>query len=288
MARTDIHRPSAIIPTDYEFVGMICPVISIGDCRVVDINRGQIKRHMDRTGGDYSHHTHGGSCHICGAHCVYLCVYYHELTNTYIRTGMDCAEKLDMACAREDMTAFRTACKEAQDLTAGKRKAQATLTAEGLDAAWAIYLAEYNPAYEESTIRDIVGKLVKYGSVSDKQFAFVRSLLARIDNRAAAEAQRQAQREAAKPVPTGKVQIEGLVVSTKVQDTMYGSVIKMVVVSDDGWKVFGTVPDSLLGNSPLKGALVRFNATVEASQDDNKFGFFKRPTKADVLILASA
>ena len=77
--------------------------------------------------------------------------------------------------------------------------------------------------------------------------------------RAVEEAKRQAVLEAAEPCPTGKVEINGIV-----QD-------------DRGFKVWGSVPSKL---ENVKGRSVSFSATVQPSEDDEKFGFFKRPTKA--------
>jgi hypothetical protein len=56
--------------------------------------------------------------------------------------------------------------------------------------------------------------------------------------------------------------------------------MKMLVVTDTGWKVWGTMPAAL---DVDRGARVRFTATVKPSDDDPHFGFFSRPTKAQVL-----
>ena len=69
----------------------------------------------------------------------------------------------------------------------------------------------------------------------------------------------------------------------------------MVVKDDRGFKVYGTVPQAIIDEAVprphslgaqvwdyevLKGQRITFSATVQASDDDDKFGFFKRPTKA--------
>ena len=84
--------------------------------------------------------------------------------------------------------------------------------------------------------------------------------------------------EAAEPVPTGRVAITGTVLGTKVTATRFGPVAKMLVQDEQGFKVWGSIPTSL--PSP-KGRTVTFMAAVEPSDDDPKFGFFKRPTKAE-------
>lgn len=133
MPRTDIHRPSAIEPADYEFVG--CDYVP--DDGIAMADTAVIHAHIARTGGKFSSHEHGGNCHVCGAHCLYTAVFFHAATNSYIRTGFDCAEKLGMGDA-ERFRAFRAGVKNALDARAGKRKAEAFCEQHGLAAAWEI------------------------------------------------------------------------------------------------------------------------------------------------------
>jgi hypothetical protein len=295
--RADVHKPSSIIPEDYEFVAQeYMKIFSFGDCVVVQQERERIKAHMARTGGTYSGHEHGGNCMVCGSvMALYTALFYHQKTNSYVRMGQDCAEKCDMG----DMDAFRSfraGIKDARDLHTGKAKAQALLADHGLERAWPIHLdickddKYFNQPQEERTIADVVEKLVKYGSLSDKQFGLIKSLLQRIDTRAERLAQREAERAAAKPCPTGRIEIAGTVLSTKYQPSDYapgGEVLKMTVKSDEGWVCYGSVPSCLHlfqdgeAQRGLKhGDLVKFSATLTPSDRDNKFGFFKRPTNA--------
>lgn len=109
-------------------------------------------------------------------------------------------------------------------------------------------------------------------------------------------------------VPTGKVTITGVIVSVKEVPNPYAynsSTLKMVVEDDRGFRVYGTLPSRLKyqttreeggwiveedkdGNetwfrNATKGDRCSFNATVEASNDDESFGFYKRPTKVKAL-----
>lgn len=114
------------------------------------------------------------------------------------------------------------------------------------------------------------------------------------EKKAARQVERQA-RDAARadlPVFEGRVTIEGTVLSTKVVDNQFGSSLKMLVEHKDGWKVWGTVPAAIsfvdeeqFQRSLDKGDVVRFDAKVEKSEKDPKFGFFSRATKA-VLVRA--
>lgn len=81
------------------------------------------------------------------------------------------------------------------------------------------------------------------------------------------------------PVPLGRVTIEGRVASYKLVESVYGSTWKMRVVSDDGWAVWGSIPEAI---DPEVNDRVRFVATIEPS-DEPAFGFFKRPANAEIV-----
>ncbi len=296
MMRNDAHRPSTINPEDYEYVAQECMRIEgIGDASFLMAERELLRAHMARTGGTYSGHQHGGNCMVCGSvNAVYTVLFYHGKTNSYVRMGTDCAAKCDMGDPNL-FDAFRKGVKDARELQKGKNKAKALLSDRGLDRAWDMYdhisfqdIPE--SGQEESTIENIVGKLVKYGSISDKQFDYLGTLLTRIDTRAEREAKRKAEDEAAKPCPTGRIEVTGTVLTTKYQESVYGETLKMLVKADDGWKVWGTVPSILeiftdgdIQRGLQHGDRVRFKAQVTPSDTDTKFGFFKRPTQAEVI-----
>jgi hypothetical protein len=83
------------------------------------------------------------------------------------------------------------------------------------------------------------------------------------------------------PAPLGKVIIEGVVVSHYVKDTPYGSRLVFTVQDHKGFTVWGSVPSSI---EPKVGDTVRFSAEITGVSDkDESFGFFKRPTKAEIL-----
>lgn len=279
MTRHDAHRPSQIDPADYEYVGQEhLRIESLGDCLELESNRARIQAHMKRTGGRYSTHAHGGNCMVCGSvNAVYTVLFYHEKTNSYVRMGQDCALKCDMGDA-EAFRTFRTSIQDALARGRGQAKARAILQEKGLLRCWEIWKDDSQVAREETTIRDIVGRLVLYGNITDPQERFLGRLLHSIDTRAERAAQRAAEHAAADPCPEGRVEIRGKVLTTKIQDGFRGPVEKMLVQDERGFKVWGTVPGSLAGIE--RGQRVGFMAAVEPSKDDAKFGFFKRPTRA--------
>ena len=184
------------------------------------------------------------------------------------------------------MNRFRAAVHDAMQARAGKAKAQTILAEAGLSHLWPIYeMSDYALPYEEATIRDIVGKLVKYGSVSEKALGFAGSLFEKIGKRAEIAAQRAAELAAASPCPSGRVRVTGTILSVKTQDSPWGVNVKMLVRAESGFKVWCTLPASSQAN---KGDSVAFTATLEPSKDDAKFGFGSRPAKFEILQAAQA
>lgn len=122
---------------------------------------------------------------------------------------------------------------------------------------------------------DMAYRLEKYGSLSNKQIEFARKLVKQAAERAKKIAEQKAN---AKPVIEGTVTVTGEVLCTKTKESQYGLQYKMLVLDDRGFKVWGTNPAAL---DAERGDRVTFTATVEKSQDDECFGFFKRPRKAE-------
>ena len=79
----------------------------------------------------------------------------------------------------------------------------------------------------------------------------------------------------------------GEILSTKWHDGSYGTTLKMTVRLDDGNRVWGSVPahieESVGMPSDLHGRKISFTATVTRSDRDPHFGFFKRPSGAELV-----
>tara|TARA_Y100001938_G_scaffold151191_1_gene247147 strand:- start:5493 stop:6347 length:855 start_codon:yes stop_codon:yes gene_type:complete len=89
---------------------------------------------------------------------------------------------------------------------------------------------------------------------------------------------REEELAAAEPVPYGRIDVCGEVLSVKSQESMYGWTLKMLVKDRRGFKLWGSVPSAI--DDVSRGDKIKFTAAVERSKDDEKFGFYKRPTKA--------
>ena len=92
---------------------------------------------------------------------------------------------------------------------------------------------------------------------------------------------RDAAHEAGEDAPEGRIVITGIVLAFKLQSSQFGDTLKMLVQDDRGFRVWGSVPKSL--DDAERESRITFTATVTASDRDAKFGFFKRPTKAEIL-----
>lgn len=295
--RTDIHRPSAIIPEDYTFVAFAhVKIDGIGDAYWAKENRERITAHMARTGGKYSNHEHGGSCAVCGSvNAIYTALFHHSPTNTYLHVGSDCTDQLDAGIAPAFRN-FKSGIRDAREAQKGKQKAALVLQDAGASWAWELYTRDYmtHPSlivrkdengeiisttlpYEETTVLDIVGKLVKYGSISERTMQFLLTLQGKIETRAQREAERTIEREAAAPCPTGRVVVTGEVLSVKEHTNDFRVTLKMTVKAAEGYIVWVSVPSSI---AVERGQKITFKATLTPSPNDPKFGFGKRPVAA--------
>ena len=292
--RTDIHRPSVIQPEDYDFVAIISHQDETGQFNLIE--RKNLQRHMGLSGGKFSTHAHGGSCHICGAGAMTLAYFHHVPSNQYIVTGQDCCEKISEGHA-DRFRAIRDEANALENAKAGKMKARGILKGLDLEECMDIYENGYD-AYDRSQphqhgiIFDIVDRLVKYGNISEKQEQFLAKLLKQVGQDAARKKMWAEQSEKAAPVQVSdkRMTIEGEILTLKMQESDYGDTLKMLVQHADGWKVWGSVPSAMNTwdyendcDGLKKGDKVRFDAKVEPSKDDKKFGFFSRPTKAVIV-----
>lgn len=211
-------------------------------------------------------------CTMCGAHLRYVVVATLISTGELFVVGEECADSLSIAAQ---------VSRKVSDLRANAKAKRENMKA----AARADAYLEANPTVADAfTLRersgflaDVWSNLRRYGSLTDAQEEAVVRVAGSIRE---ADARREAEKNLpVVPVIEGRVTVTGTVLTTKVQNSIYGETLKMLVRDDRGFKVWGTVPAALAGEG-LKGARVTFTATVERSRDDEAFGFYKRPNKA--------
>lgn len=165
--RNDIHRPGAIIASNYDFVIAYALPSTQDGFPVPGINLDQVQALMDgckfaATGGL-------GKCSVCGANFIYGDVWLHEGSEEHIHLGQDCAYKYGLQARHGE---FEIQLERARR-TAGITAARARNSAErlrflaqhpGLDAALET---------DHRIVRDIGERFIQYKSLSDKQIALV-------------------------------------------------------------------------------------------------------------------
>jgi hypothetical protein len=217
---------------------------------------------------------HLGKCSVCGAVFNYGDVWLHEPSQELITIGHDCADKYEMMA---DRSAFELECgnfKAARAVEIKKareaEKRQKFLDAnEGLESAFNC---------QHRIVQDIKSKFSTYGSLSEKQVAFVLKLAAEASKPAVAKVE-----EAHTPAPEGRVSFMGLVVASKSVDTEWGVQIKITVkveTTDGSWLAWGTCPASILSECAneggVRGKRVEITATLKRGRDEH-FALMSRP-----------
>ena len=293
--RTDIHRPSSpsFDPEAYELFGIfqialkikrVVGYISDGTYMIpqfetvdspLKIALTELKAKGWRTDdiGDRDS-VIGNQCAHCGAHIQYGALLTYAKDLTLLAVGQDCLEnRFESELTAKEFQALREA---------GRLNRTRLNTAERVAEIYSENpkLVEARDS-ENGFVQDVIGKLEKNGELTERQIAAVIKAVERDAEWEAKKAAEQKKMESAKPAPTGRVEITGEILSIKSQETMFGSTLKMIVKTDDGWKLWTTVPTSIMGTDEgLNGKHLTLTVTVTPSNDDPKFAFGKRPSKA--------
>lgn len=128
--------------------------------------------------------------------------------------------------------------------------------------------------WEATFIRDTERKAHRY-ALTEKQIAVCNAIVERVSERAAKAA---AEAETLVDAPSGRCEITGEVVSVKEYESEYGVVTK-ILVSCQGYKVFGTAPRSIVADIE-RGDRVTITATIQPKE--RGFATYSRPTKASL------
>jgi hypothetical protein len=282
--RTDIHRPSAIVPGDYVEICYLPNVTDFGTAQFALVERERLNKHQASTGGKTVYPS-GGSCAICGnVNALSHVVYYHEKANEYIRVGEDCARKMDIDFDDAKYSAFKRNLEDARRNVAGKAKAENLCIDNGCIVQWGWYAAEPANGTDErgtwwlglskyqQTAYDMISKLVRYGSLSEAQWRYLGQLPQYHDLDAVRKAQWAAQdaQRAATSTHVGAIgerrEFTATVRFTKFfenTDGRYYSAGWTLTMMDDNagnvlvWKGSG------FGDDITRGSKITFKATVK-------------------------
>jgi len=155
--------------------------------------------------------------------------------------------------------------------------------------AYNYLVAQVEAGARSQFYRDLLDKALRYGNLTPNQLAAVLRSIERDTERAA---ERAAELKGVEPLPEGRRTVTGEIVSCKWRDGQFPG-FKIVVREATGNRVWGTLATSLdpelnprLNDEGidsyegLVGRTVTMTATVTRSDDDEHFGFFKRPAGA--------
>ena len=215
------------------------------------------------------------TCDHCGAHFHYGAMYKSDEGEVAIVGNICASKKLNMTAHEYADAKLRSLVKRARSKAAADR-AEAALAPNRRDAL----------NFDHYISRDIRSKFREYHNCSVKQWALIKKIAREGAERAA---RIEEDKKTAVAIPAellnGRHTIKGEILVTKFQPSMYGDVLKMLVKDERGFKVWGTAPNALWEDhsGSVKGMIVEFDAAIEVSNDDDTFGFYKRPTKVNVL-----
>jgi hypothetical protein len=225
-------------------------------------------------------------CAHCGTTNVhYMVAVEHRQTGERVAFGWICAERLQFP----DLNAFKLAQLKNRAKARRERLRIVTLRNQFVAkhpevADWQVAATQPEHAHN-GFLHDVLGKLDQYGSLSDRQLAAVPASLQRDREYAARRAAEET--EVKGPAPEGRVEVTGTVLSLKVQESDFGSTLKMLLKLDNNSRAWLTVPH--LRNLPGgiddrggevfvgRGDALTLRATFTPSHDDASFAFGTRP-----------
>lgn len=269
--RTDIHRPGAIVPSNYSWI----EVYDIGgsDPRYdpphgIDRVR---KIEAETTAAKFGAI---GRCGVCGAAFRYGALWLHQPTGELVHMGRECAAKYALVAQSPEFDAHLEAVKRNRKarIEAERRRIrrEAYLESAATEVAAALQM-------DHPILRDMLEKVGRY-DLSEKQIQFALKLAEQMRNPPPPKPE-----EKHVNAPEGRATFRGTVVGLKVHESFYGDVMKMTVKVADGdgvWLAWGTIPRGLQVN---RGDVVELKATLTRSDDKAHFAFFKRPTNATIV-----
>lgn len=288
--RNDIHSPKNLVPKDYEFVafsGFKEEEYLVPDW--VLAQRETLRQHMIKTGGKFSSHEHGGSCHVCGnVNAIYMVVFYHRPTNSYIRVGRECADKIDeQAALGLDKYSQNVRGERLRRNRLEEAKAW-LLSDESLAPAWKIYETlkkgeDTDRTYHKNVLFDIVTQLIAHGTLSERQIAYLKRLVSVILTPKKVEEEKPKS-----SLTAGRQQVEGEVIGIKVDEVWRTT--KALIKLDSGHKIWGTFPATVErfedGSEatvyPAKGIRIKFTATIKLTNDPS-FAVFSHPRNSELV-----
>ena len=303
MTRQDVHRVSQINPEDYDFVTVLVPVSD--EARIYGISEPigteELIQHQNATNGKWALQTN--QCHVCGAYHKTSAVWWHRDLNEYIRTGKDCAEKMETRVKGE----FKKAAD--QESARLKKMERDQKKKAGIEALKKTYVGRealeiYRTSivkWEEKvhrtyqTLDDVVTSILKYGKLSENQLNFLEKLISKMYCHYIPD-------QNIPLLKPGRQTITGTIVSLREAENYgpYPGSAKMLLQTSWGQKIWATAPRTgdlkyqekngelvdMHGHIrfwDMKDSVITLQMTIEATDKDPNFYIGKRPAKPILL-----
>lgn len=135
---------------------------------------------------------------------------------------------------------------------------------------------------EKEIFSSLLQKLKNCGNLSEKQIDLLKKFQCQYICEFCGEKHHEKECEKIPAIENGRYDIVGKMVCVRTKDTNWGLSYKCLIVGDNGQKFWGSVPKQLHIERDLNKKF-RLRATVERSSNDPKFGFYKRPSKLELL-----
>lgn len=128
---------------------------------------------------------------------------------------------------------------------------------------------------------ETIASIARLDIVPMKYDGFAASILSAYNRHLEYEREKAEQRKNAENAPKGRVTVTGKIISFKEKSTAYGFTMKMIALTDQGWKLYVMLPSAI--SEAEVGNRVEMVVTVTPSDNDPLFAFGKRPSKAKIL-----
>jgi hypothetical protein len=180
---------------------------------------------------------------------------------------------LDLSRARTDIRAIKETILYERSSEGKEEKVQRLWMEHDIIEAWTEGAAKHH------IIKNIKEASIHYGNTTEKQINLIKKIMADLKKPVVPGVE----------VPVGKIDLVGKFQSIRHESNQYNynrsSIRKGLFVDDRGFKVWGTVPSQFdsMNDSDVLTSKFSFTADVVQSDKDKTFGFYKRPTKVNVL-----
>ena len=281
--RDDIHKPSLLDPAEYEFMAAFYQGSSEDMMRSYQYDMQEYDEALEQYPVFQGNHDTKGTCDHCGAAFAHGALFLHIPTQELIHVGHICADNTvglpDKAAAArkkaEKYAAAQKAHRKQMEKTQAWRDEHEELV------TWLNWTVENENAHD--FLSSLLGTINKWGDLSEAQTRAAYKWMEGAKKKAERAAEDAVRLANAPAVSEGRYDIIAEIVSTKWQSSDFGDQLKMLVLLSDGNKLWGTMPKVLRSRQAEAGTKVKFTATVTKSNKDEHFGFFAKPTNAEVI-----